>query len=205
MNSYFLLQIMESDFLTGIDIANFELPKPLDVKPEISDDQFIKNPWTSVSTLEDFLFYCCPECPHKFRSSITFTNHAVKHHPKSKEKFGDSYLPEIDFNDEDDSFEGLDFGKDIKLEVECEPSDYQNEDNLDLDSDDSETETEQKLAQKDPNSEFQCYQCGHLEHGLQKIKEHIQDVHKCAPKKYGERLPYSCEHCGAVFAKEKVC
>ena len=138
---------MESDFLTGIDIANFELPKPLDVKPEIN---FIKNPWTSVSTLEDFLFYCCPECPDKFRSSISFTNHAVKHHPKSKEKFGDSYLPEIEFNDEDDSFEGLDFDKDIKLEVEVEPSNYQNED-LDLDSEDNneESETEQKLTSKD--------------------------------------------------------
>ena len=191
---------MEShDFLTSIDIANFELPKPLDVKPEISDG-FVKNPWTSVSTLEDFLFYCCPECPHKFRSSISFTNHAVKHHPKSKEKFGDAYLPEIDFNEDDDSFEGLDFSKDIKLEVECEPSDYQNDENLDLDSD---HEAEQKLALKDPDSEFQCYLCGHLELGLQKIKEHIQDVHKCAPKKYGDRLPYSCIHCGAVFPTEK--
>ena len=90
---------MESDFLTNslqhfcTDITNIDIaPKPLDVKPELD---YVKNPWTSVSTLEDFLFYCCPECPNKFRSSISFTNHAVKHHPKSKEKFGDTYLPEI--------------------------------------------------------------------------------------------------------------
>ena len=63
--------------------------------------------WILSKNIEDFLFYCCPECPHKSRSSISFTNHAVKNHPKSKEKFGDVYLPELEFspdheeNDED--------------------------------------------------------------------------------------------------------
>ena len=66
---------------------------------ETGNGEFTKNPWT-VPTLEDFLFYCCPECPDKFRSSISFTNHAVKNHPKAKEKFGDLYLPEIEFSPE---------------------------------------------------------------------------------------------------------
>ena len=82
---------MMEDFLTSsvmTDISNLDLPKTeldteLDVKPDF-------NPW-NVPTLEDFLFYNCPECPHKCRSSISFTNHAVKNHPKAKEKFGDAY------------------------------------------------------------------------------------------------------------------
>ena len=122
---------MDSDLLSVMaDISNqLDLPKTelIDVKPDVppnltkielettgselvetgnSELVFHKNPWT-VPTLEDFLFYCCPECPHKSRSSISFTKQKKKNHPKSKEKFGDVYLPELEFspdheeNDED--------------------------------------------------------------------------------------------------------
>ena len=35
---------------------------------------------------------------------------------------------------------------------------------------------------KDPNSEFQCYHCGKIIQTLEKVKEHIQEVHKCPPR-----------------------
>lgn len=38
------------------------------------------NPW-SVEDLDEFLFYCCPECDEKCVSKETFLNHALELHP----------------------------------------------------------------------------------------------------------------------------
>ena len=39
------------------------------------------NPW-DVSNLEEFLFFCCPECDSKHPSKSSFINHALIEHPK---------------------------------------------------------------------------------------------------------------------------
>ena len=43
-----------------------------------------KNPW-HFKDLEDFLYYCCPECNQKNQSKDYFLEHALHEHPKSKE------------------------------------------------------------------------------------------------------------------------
>ena len=43
------------------------------------DDKF--NPW-NVQQLEDFLFFCCPECEDKSSTKAIFINHALVEHPK---------------------------------------------------------------------------------------------------------------------------
>ena len=94
---------MMEDFLTSsvmADISNLDLPKTeIELKPQDSTTNdssgTIPNPWT-FSTLEDFLFYCCPECPFKISNSLSFTNHAIKYHPKAKDKFGDIFVPDLD-------------------------------------------------------------------------------------------------------------
>ena len=104
---------MMEDFLTSsvmADISNLDLPKTEidDLKPPNQDNNTTSddtsetsllpnnnNPWT-FSSLEDFLFYCCPECPFKISNSISFTNHALKYHPKAKDKFGDIFVPDLD-------------------------------------------------------------------------------------------------------------
>ncbi len=81
-----------SNMVTNVKVEQGEHPSPgaMDLQDEMQkvpdfksseDTVHVRNPW-NFSTLEDFLFYCCPECPHKCRSSISFTKHAVKHHPK---------------------------------------------------------------------------------------------------------------------------
>ena len=39
-------------------------------------------PW-NIESLEDFLFYCCPECEVKKQSRDDFLQHALKNHPTS--------------------------------------------------------------------------------------------------------------------------
>ena len=47
-------------------------------------EQPIDNPW-DVQSLEEFHFYCCPECNEKTFTREQFINHALQTHPKSHE------------------------------------------------------------------------------------------------------------------------
>jgi hypothetical protein len=42
------------------------------------------NPWV-VNQLEDFLFYCCPECSDRSQTKETFINHALFQHPLARD------------------------------------------------------------------------------------------------------------------------
>ena len=39
------------------------------------------NPW-SVENLDEFLYFCCPECDNKTQSKTGFINHAYLNHPR---------------------------------------------------------------------------------------------------------------------------
>ena len=42
----------------------------------------MKNPW-NFESIEDLLFYCCPECDMKSKHSQDLMNHALQSHAKS--------------------------------------------------------------------------------------------------------------------------
>ena len=51
-----------------------------------ADDNFSSsNPWTSISKIEELLYFCCPECEEKNQSREIFIKHALDKHPNSKE------------------------------------------------------------------------------------------------------------------------
>ena len=43
-------------------------------------EEYKQSPW-SVECLEEFLYYCCPECDHKEHSKDFFIQHAFAQHP----------------------------------------------------------------------------------------------------------------------------
>ena len=47
------------------------------------------NPW-AVSRIEEFLFFCCPECNERIQSKDKFIQHALENHQKSR-----TYLPNL--------------------------------------------------------------------------------------------------------------
>ena len=53
----------------------------LEVK--VDPDQVPLNPW-DVSTLDDFLYYCCPECDIKEKDKQIFLEHALLSHNHAK-------------------------------------------------------------------------------------------------------------------------
>ena len=97
--------------------------------------------------------------------------------------------------DEDDQEEDFD-----KIKLEVDPSDFNDEEDITSDI----TSDFITSDQKDPQSDYQCYHCGKIISTLEKVKEHISEIHKCPPRRYGEPRPYNCIHCGAAFEKGKI-
>ena len=52
-----------------------------EVVPDSDELLGVSNPW-STENLEDFLFYCCPQCDHQARTRVLFLNHAFLSHPE---------------------------------------------------------------------------------------------------------------------------
>ena len=42
------------------------------------------NPW-QVSNLDEFLFYCCPQCDHRAKDHQEFVVHAINEHEEARE------------------------------------------------------------------------------------------------------------------------
>ena len=81
------------------------------------------NPW-NVENIDQFLFYCCPECDMKQESKEQFIIHAVDSHPNSHH-----FIPIFGFKDEkiEESVEDHDMIKDeenIEMELKLNSSDY---------------------------------------------------------------------------------
>lgn len=53
------------------------------VKHELTDNDNIDE-FLSATNLEDFLWYNCPKCPFKCKTSPNFIEHVVQNHPKAK-------------------------------------------------------------------------------------------------------------------------
>ena len=47
-----------------------------------------ENPWL-VSNIDEFLYFCCPECDERNQSKELFLKHAIDEHPKAKQSLGD--------------------------------------------------------------------------------------------------------------------
>ena len=60
-----------------------------DIKHDIKDvitEQKNTNPW-HMTSISDFLYYCCAECNFKDKIEENFIGHATSEHPKSREIF----------------------------------------------------------------------------------------------------------------------
>ena len=162
-------------------------------------EEFGNSPW-SVNCLEDFLFYCCPECDNREHSREFFLQHAFEHHPDAKEilslLIGVNIKPEIpEFIDYDNPIEesnNANFDQNLKYE---QPIDYKNDLNL--------------LQCPKPNCFYQaksnsgliyhlnyhkdCQYCGKSfsgDNASRKFKQHIKQHNK--PKTL-------CDNCGKDF------
>ena len=68
-------------FLNFYRMATTELPD-MDFLQNVKEESSgtFTNPWF-VQTLDDFLYYCCPECNYKCQFHDEFHHHALISHP----------------------------------------------------------------------------------------------------------------------------
>ena len=81
----------------------------------------IEDPW-NVDTLEEFLYYCCPECKdERIQNKADFIKHALEEHPKSKVSVTKIIQVKKENPSELDQGQNLSDGIDIKtFENECD-------------------------------------------------------------------------------------
>ena len=148
-------------------------------------EEDISNPW-AVGNLEEFLYFCCPECDERSQSEELFLEHALENHPKSQAcllpftsstelyEDDDSYYQDIPIKDEivsDD--ENIDLSEE-KYNVEIK---------TDLSTDvkqENEAEGHDSLA-NDKRSN-QCNLCGKHFTTTKSRDRHVMVVHE-NPKK----------------------
>ena len=78
----FLLISVPTDKM--MNIVNCEMSVDSETRIVVTTDNNVENfiPW-NVSSLEEFLFYFCPECDVRIHSKETFVSHALNQHPKN--------------------------------------------------------------------------------------------------------------------------
>ena len=136
-----------------------------------------KNPW-KVSKLEDFLYFCCPECNVKDKSKDFFIRHALDHHPKAKDILENSEFKKVienladsnvnhfssdDDNHEEDSYQNYsNFEKYLKCEVKIESKNDKHEEEIKIDS--KEILKKNSMRNVHENSKINsCETCGNVQ------------------------------------------
>ena len=89
----------EENVISDKDVIKYDIKHDIkgdikhDIKHDIKDDikdviteQKNTNPW-HMTSISDFLYYCCAECNFKDKIEKNFIGHATSEHPKSREIF----------------------------------------------------------------------------------------------------------------------
>ncbi len=63
-----------------IELKNNDVDDPMSLESVVSDHRYMINPW-HVQSLEEYLFYWCPECDSKCQTKELFVSHAIFEHP----------------------------------------------------------------------------------------------------------------------------
>ena len=81
------------------------------------EDDIKTNPW-EVNNLDQFLYFCCPECDEREKSKELFLQHALDQHPRAKEHHQNYLIKKepIDFDIQD--YDANTINGEVKCEVE---------------------------------------------------------------------------------------
>jgi KRAB domain-containing zinc finger protein len=184
------------------------------------------NPWC-VESIEEFLYFCCPECPDKSQSKDVFISHALDQHPKAhdvlpslnvevkllkvevdiKQQDGDSKV-KIESNEE--LQEDFSVEQDITSEndeIFAVEQDYNEGEDSDPDfkmenEDEHDSDPDFKIEKED--LQVQCYYCGEMM-CQPFLRDHQVDKHGgfCC-RMFGKPRSIQCSKCKGTFQTESA-
>ena len=156
----------------------------------------IDNPW-NVEKIEEFLYFCCPECDLKDHSQLEFLQHALERHPNSKdfiEHFNKNIVKEETYETNDDNETYIDYNsldnyyvsnEILKCEIkEEEQSDTELEDVIKNQSENVNEMKERKQKKKikeDKNIENKTYDCYYCNETFQSAKDRWNHNQRLVP------------------------
>ena len=150
------------------------------------------NPWT-VNSLDDFLYFCCPECDISretiYQSKELFIQHAMDHHPMAKDTLQLLGMKDEPYDDQNGSLFYDDYEADDDSQLFYPTVEYGDE------NDEKSKEDDDPIVKKDKKVKFQCQYCeksfGRKEH----LKRHVDAVHEGIKN-------FSCEFCEMNFSRK---
>ena len=116
----------EENVISNKDVIKYDIKHDIkgDIKHDIKDvitEQTNTNPW-HMTSISDFLYYCCAECNFKDKIEKNFIGHATSEHPKSREIFENNQTfdeissdNKLEENSNDEST-----NEDMKSDTECD-------------------------------------------------------------------------------------
>ena len=199
-----------------VPVAGQEMNRAVKQEQEAENPAAILvNPWL-VSCLEDFLYYCCPECDNKCHSRQMFITHAWQNHSQAKEVLPWLEADEDSAKDTNEQYGGDDNADEdyyhppaakkrkkrkakpkleedmIKYEVKSDISDGDHEfDPFEEDymGDVKEKENQTRIRK----TTMKCDKCDFETKGPKAMTKHKRTVHN-------DKTPHKCTDCNKAFA-----
>ena len=181
------------------------------------------NPW-AVGHLEEFLYYCCPECNLSnesiYQSKTLFIQHALEHHPKSKDcmprlmikeepiegdvhnnsyDFVETEMGEEIYDSENKRKPKLETKKEVTEDVKSELNDSGKEYNNII------SKENVKNVRKVINKKHLCDFCDKTFSQLAAFKKHVIKLHEelMLANETNDFNKYMCGFCGKAFQTKK--
>ena len=129
------------------------------------------NPW-SVSSVHDFWFLRCPECPFDTKDEVYFQAHAIEKHPASLTLFGEKSVKKEAF---DNDYEFVEYKSEGPAESLFSPEVHIKEEFIENDSIEHNFEPKKKKKKKICND---CGICGEKFPKNSELKKHIAIIHE---------------------------
>ena len=191
-----------------MEVLNMVKSEMLEMDQE-QTNPILNNPWAKIEFVEEFLYYCCPECQvlshcQHFKDQNSFIQHVFASHPKAK-TFLDKMNHQINIKNEPldtEEMQEADFELDEPMSDEDFDESAEFLEPVEVDFPQVKVEEKKEPTEKDL-AIVQCYFCCEL---MEKryIKKHLLELHKEKPRKnyYGEPRPFKCHNCNMALKTE---
>ena len=153
------------------------------------------NPW-QVTSKDDFLFYCCPECDMKSKDYDLLYEHAVESHELAKQTLVRHSVTISAIKEEYKHTEDTEVNELVETFID-EPE---------------EPKVKSKVpritpSSGDSNEQWQCYYCGECYEDRIQCRTHVQNKHNATDQhmRYGKEVrSIQCSVCSLMFKDENM-
>ena len=139
-----------------------------------SEKENLANPW-KVSNIQEFNFFCCPECVYRSKEEVTFQAHALLNHVLSKTFFNENSC-EIEVKSEKNEIEQAfesETSQEIRHAQEIISKDVELNKNCV-----QEIDAAKEIDEFFDSKQYCCSKCPQLFQGLLNLAEHLNKGHE---------------------------